>query len=104
MTSLLKNLLILLSIIALGALGYYLFFASGDSSIVTSGGSASRAGSAAAMQSREFQRILDDLESIDLDSSLFTERDFLELRDHAQPINERSFGRPNPFSITPAIR
>lgn len=98
MSSTLKNLFVLLILILLGALGYFLFFSAGDDSIVSTDGSTGGA-AAAAMQTREFKRILDDLNSIELDSPLFADRTFLELIDHSQPIVDRPYGSNNPFSV-----
>ena len=97
MTSMLKNLIILLALIALGALGYFIFFSSNDSAIVSTSGSAN-VNSQAAFQTREFKRILNDLNTIDLDSPLLQDTDFLQLRDHTQTVSERPYGRSNPFS------
>jgi hypothetical protein len=103
MTPLLKNLLVLLAIIAVGGLGYYLFFMGGDTSIVTSG-MTSGASPEAAMQTREFERILNELNTIDIESTLLTNGEFLQLRDHTLPIAERPYGRSNPFQIVGAPR
>lgn len=93
----LKNLLILLVLIALGAVGYFMFFNSNDSSIVSSGGT--NVSSQAAFQTREFKNILNDLNTIDLNSELLRDNKFLQLRDHNQPVTERPYGRSNPFLI-----
>ena len=99
MTPLLKNLLILLLLIGLGALGYFLFFSEGNDSIVTSSATGSSVDSQAAFQTREFRRILNELNTIDLDIPALQDPDFLNLTDHAQPIPERPFGRENPFAV-----
>ncbi len=94
----LKNLIILLVLIALGAVGYFMFFNSSDSSIVSTSGTAN-IGSQAAFQTREFKSILNDLNTIDLDSQLLQDSNFLQLNDHTQPVPERPYGRSNPFLI-----
>lgn len=96
MSSMLKNLLVLLALIGLGALGYFLFFNGDSGSIVTSGGAAN-VNSQAAFQTREFRSILNDLNRIDLDTDLLQDPNFIQLHDHSQPIVERPFGRENPF-------
>lgn len=96
MTPVLKNLLILLVLLAVAAGGYYVYSNSGTSAIVTTGGS--NLDSQAAFQTREFKRILNELNSISLDAPLLQDPNFLRLTDHAQPIVERRYGRPNPFS------
>lgn len=99
MSSLLKNFLILLILIALGVLSYFLFFNSTDTTIVSTinGNSVS---SQAAFQTREFKAILNDLNTIDLNSPLLTDSNFLQLKDHKQIVTERLYGRDNPFLIS----
>jgi hypothetical protein len=97
MSSLLKNLIIFLTLVALGGLGYYLFFNGGSDDIVSTSGS-NNVSSQAAFQTREFKSILSDLESVDLDTSLLQDSNFLQLKDHSQLVSERPYGRTNPFS------
>ena len=97
MTPLLKNLLILLCLIGLGGLGYFVFFNDSDSSIVSTSGSGGDVNSQAAFQTREFRRILNELNTIELDTPILQDPDFLGLVDHALPIVDRPYGRPNPF-------
>ncbi len=98
MTPLLKNLLILLTLIGLGALGYFIFFTADDAAIISTSSTGGDVNSQAAFQTREFRRTLNELNQIELDSPLFQDSDFLGLIDHAQPIVDRPYGRPNPFS------
>lgn len=92
----LKNLIILLILIALGAFGYFMFFNSSDDSIVATG-SGVDVDSQAAFQTREFKSILNDLNTIDLKTPLLEDSNFLQLKDHTQPVSERPYGRSNPF-------
>ena len=96
MTAMFKNLIILLVLIALGAFGYFMFFNSSDNSIVSTSGNGN-VNSQAAFQTREFKAILNDLNTIDLDSPLLQDSKFLQLNDHSQPVSERPYGRQNPF-------
>lgn len=50
-------------------------------------------------QTREFRSILSDLNSINLDSSLVTDGNFLKMEDVTQEIIDRPVGRPNPFEV-----
>jgi hypothetical protein len=94
MSSTLKNLFVLLILILLGALAYFMFFSNPDSDIVSSDGTTA---AQAAVQTREFKRILDDLNSIELESPLFEDRTFLSLTDFSQQIVDRPYGSSNPF-------
>lgn len=94
MSSTLKNLFSVLLLILLGALGYFMFFSGSGSDIVSSDGTSA---AQAAIQTREFKRILDDLNSIELESPLFEDRAFLSLIDLSQQIVDRPYGNSNPF-------
>lgn len=51
----------------------------------------------AAAQTREFRTILNNLNGINLDSSLLLDKNFTELEDYSQEIVSRPVGRENPF-------
>ena len=97
MSPLIKNLLLgTLLAVTLGA-GYWFFLRDGSGPAITTKGGGNF-GSEAAFETREFRNLLDELEDIELGSSLFTNPNFTSLQDYSQPINERPYGRPNPFS------
>lgn len=96
MSSVLKNFLILFTLIALGVFGYILFF-NADSSTIVSSDNTGGINSQAAFQTREFKAILNDLNTINLASPLLQDSRFLQLKDHNQVVSERPYGRVNPF-------
>lgn len=99
MFSLLKQLFILLALLATAGLGYFLYINNSaqleDSTNV--GGAQT-----VALEAAEFLNKLNELKAIDLDGAVFSDPRFSYLVDFTKDIEvEAVGGRPNPFKQTP---
>lgn len=94
MSGLLKNLLIAFGIAVLLWVGYMVFIQR-DDQLVTSSDPAS---SQAALESQEFLRLLQLLESVRVDGAIFSDQRFRSLIDLRQEIPGEPVGRENPFA------
>lgn len=94
MSSLIQNLLIVLGLVVVMALGYYLYTQNQMSTLSLSDDPISTQLSA---ESAMFLRKLNDLKQIELDGSLFSDPRFRSLIDNSTPVIEDPVGRPNPF-------
>lgn len=94
MGSLIKNIFILGSILAIAAAGYYLIAVDRGSSIQTND---ALNVNAAEIETQAFLRRLNELQEIKLSNELFSDPRFNALVDFSQPIQPVPFGRENPF-------
>ena len=95
MSSLLKNLLIVLGIAIFLFAGYIIFSRGGDDEVVTTNQAAT---SQAALESQEFLSRLRLLKNIDMDDSIFSDERFRSLFDFREPLPREPVGRDNPFA------
>ncbi|MCA9361359.1 hypothetical protein KC845_02255 [Candidatus Kaiserbacteria bacterium] len=96
MSSTLQNLVALLGIIVLGAIGYY--FYSQQDSVLT--GTSVSGTSQASIEAAEFLSRLGELKAIELDDSLFNDARFRSLKEVRKQIVPVPIGRQNPFDVT----
>lgn len=95
MSSRVQNLLVVLGLVALAALGYYLY--SQNQLTTLKGGSPGSISTEAAIESADFLRKLNELEQIDLDAKIFGDPRYQSFRNNRQPVTPEGVGRPNPF-------
>ena len=95
MTPVIKNTLIVGGLIALAALGYYLFVINDSSVIKVNNEQVSLQAEA---ETQDFLRRLNELKTVELSDTLFTNTGFLRLVDYSTPIQPQEVGRENPFS------
>ncbi len=93
MSSRVQNLLMILGIVLIAALGYYLM-----TQRSATGLQGSMPNSQIAAESSTFLRRLNDLKSITLDGSVFSNPRFRILVDFSEPITPEPVGRTNPFT------
>ena len=95
MTPLLKKLFIVLGVVAVGAVGYfvYLNLGSTEEPLTTTG----VMGDATELQAQELLVRLQRLRSVDIDGSIFADERFSTFVDIRQVIVDESTGRANPF-------
>jgi hypothetical protein len=95
MFSLLKQLFVLLALLATVALGYYLYSQnSGALEDTTNAGGRE----AVALEAASFLARLSELREIDLDAQVFSDARFSYLVDYAKAVEPEPVGtRPNPF-------
>ena len=94
MTSLIKNIIVIGGLLALAGIGYYLFVIQGDSTLNTGG--VADAGSAD-IETQAFLNRLEDLQNINISTSIFQDARFRSLTDFSTIINRVESGRSNPF-------
>ncbi len=87
-----QNLLILLGIVLIGALGYYLY-TTNQSTLLQSG---SINGQASVDSAALVQR-LNEIKAVTFDTSLFSDARFSRLQNFSRPINPSAIGKQNPF-------
>lgn len=98
---LINNIIIIILVLGLGVAVYIFFFSdksSGTPSLVSSSGEL--AGSISGFSSapnRQFLATLNNLETIKLDVSIFSNPAFLGFRDYSLPLDPEPSGRENPF-------
>ena len=95
MVSLIKNIVVIVGLLALAALGYYLFVLERGSTI-NSGLSADVQQSE--IEAQEFLRRLEDVESIEISTAVFSDSRFQSLTDFSSEVDRVPVGRDNPFS------
>lgn len=96
MLSLLKNLFILLVVIATAVLGYYVYKEK-NSDIVDS--SNSGLAQDVTVEASEFLSRLNQLKQIELDSEILSDPRFTSLTTFTVPPEQEEVGRPNPFEV-----
>jgi energy-coupling factor transporter ATP-binding protein EcfA2 len=97
MKALIKNIIFLVSLIALVAFGYVVFFK--DDTVVLDEETLNQA----RLGDEEFLAKLKDLQDLDLETSLFDDEEFLSLVDHTVQVVDEEAGRPNPFAPVPGL-
>lgn len=95
MKSLTKNIVIIGGLIAVAVAGYYLVVVERGAVINTGGGVSV---SNADRETQEFLRRLHDIETIKLDTGIFSNPAFRSRVDFTGPIQQVPYGRNNPFS------
>lgn len=95
MSSMIKNIIVICGLIALAAVGYYLFVAQRSASLNGTGLDSS---SQANIELNSFLIRLQELETIDLSNSLFSDARFRSLQDNSKTITPAAVGRVNPFA------
>lgn len=96
MSSLLQNILILVGIILIGALGFYLY--SQNVSLDMSDQN-SEVSNQIALETAEFLRRLNELKAIELDGSLLSDERFRSLVHLTPPVPSLNVGDSNPFDV-----
>lgn len=94
MLSIIKNIIILLVLLATLALGYFIFMSNNgavnnNDQVVNS----------IAIESQQFVTLLNELKEVEIDSSIFSDPRFSSLRNHSLPIEPEAVGRDNPFEL-----
>lgn len=93
MAGLFKNLVVILSLLALAGIGYYLFVIEGGANLESNDNSAADA----ERESQLLIRQLQDVQNIELSGAIFSDRRFRSLVDFGSPVNRVPVGRDNPF-------
>lgn len=97
MSSFIKNLITILGLALIAALGYYLFVLNKDSGIDITDISISNQAEAEA-ETQAFLRRLNELKNINLSGEIFSDRRFQSLVDFGTPVDPSQIGRENPFA------
>jgi hypothetical protein len=92
MNSTLQNILIILGIVAIGALGYYLFIQNNDISLQNS-----EIDNQAAVETSVFLQRLNELKLVRFDGAIFADARFMSLVDSTEIVVPVPVGRSNPF-------
>lgn len=94
MLSLLKNIVIIVGLLGIAALGYFLYVQNETSNLATSDAEMTNK---LAIEANDFLRRLNDLKAITLDTEVFEDPRFASLIDFSTPIKTEDIGRTNPF-------
>lgn len=99
---------IIIGLLAVGALLLAWFFLKGDGDVPAAAPLAANdsadsedgllAASVAATEGREILDLLNDLQNLSLDETIFTDPVFLSLQDFSQELSPEPKGRPDPFA------
>lgn len=89
----LKNIIILIGLLATVALGYYIFVLE-NQSVLTANATVA---SSAEQQAREFRQSLNDLEQISIQTDVLSDPRFTNRVDYSRPVPVLPAGRENPF-------
>ncbi len=95
MSSILKNLLVLLLLIATLAFGYFLYIQNGNALLDTQDGSVSMNVSAEAAL---FLQRLNEMKAITLSNDIFLDPRFNSFVDYAGTVDQEPTGKSNPFA------
>lgn len=98
MSSLIRNIVIVLVLVVLAAVGYQYFLKDGSESGTTALGSSGSVNSEAVRIGNEFRTTLNSIRTISLSNALFADPVFSSLRDFTQPLTSVVPGRQNPFA------
>ena len=96
MSSVVKNLAIILGLATVAFAGYYMYTQQGATILRSSTGEAELQDMLAKTQ--VFIQHRQELDSIVLDVDLFENKKFTSLRSYTKPVIEQEPGRPNPFA------
>lgn len=94
MQGILKNIIVIVGLVGILGLGYYLFVIQRDSTLPSNSVGVSDAD----IQSQNFLRKLNLIQSIDFSNSIFDDAKFNSLVEFSTPIEAVSVGRDNPFA------
>lgn len=97
-----KSTIVVLIIMAL-VLGGYFYWSGNSSSTQSSGTSTLDASSDQAAVGVQVLNLLNQIQSLRIDTSLFTDAGYRTLRDYSVPIPSVDVGRPNPFAPLPGV-
>ena len=97
MKGMIKNIIFIVSLVALLFLGYIIFWK--DDSIEVDEFTESQA----RVDEQEFLSKLKELQDLELDSPIFEDEEFLSLVDHTVQVVDEDAGRPNPFAPVPGL-
>ena len=92
MASIIKNIIVVIGLLALAGVGYYLFVANHDATIQTTGGSAS-----AEVETQAMLKRLEDLQSIRISTEILRDSKFQSLRSFNSVVSRVPVGRSEPF-------
>jgi len=95
MASILKNILVLLSLLFVLAFGYYLYVQNGSASLDTG---TSQVSLDVQAEASAFLVKLAELKAINLDNSIFMDPRFMYLVQYSTEVEPELFGLENPFS------
>ena len=93
MSAAMQNLLIFLGLIGLAVFAYYLLVIQSGNELDTS------ASESASIESQLFLRQLNQIKSVSLDTSIFSDQMFRSLENQSTPVNPQPVGRTNPFAV-----
>ena len=94
-----KSILIIIAIVVLALIAYFYF--SGNSSTNTQSNLTETQSANTAVVGARVLNLLRQIKSLKIDTSLFTDRAYLNLLDYSVEIPEVPVGRPNPFAPLP---
>jgi len=94
MKSFLKNIIIIVSLVAIVALGYYLFVIEKDSTITSNAVGVNQVD----IETQQFLRKLRTIESLNVSVGIFSDSDFNSLVNFTTPVKSVPAGRDNPFA------
>lgn len=95
MSSTIRNIILLVALIAILGVGYFMFFQGGEEELLTSGVSDTER---AELQTQNLLSQLQELQRIQIDQSIFADPRFMSLQDWRQQLADEPTGRPNPFA------
>lgn len=95
MSSTIRNILLLVALLAIVGIGYFTFFANGEDPLLSSGISGS---DQVRLETQGLLNQLQELQQIKLDQGIFSDARFTSLRDFRQQLIDEPNGRPNPFA------
>lgn len=91
-----KNIIIVLGLILLLVLGYYLFVINRDSGVDSSNEIVVNRAEA---ETREFLQRLNELKTIELNTTILSDARFQSLVEYTEPVSTVLVGRENPFIV-----
>lgn len=95
MSSTIRNILLLVALIVILAVGYFTFFNKGDEELLSSGVSGAEQ---VELETQALLKQLQDLQKVKIDQSIFSDPRFMSLQDYRQQLPEEGSGRANPFA------
>lgn len=95
MSSLVKNIVAIIGLVVLAALGYYLFLAEDKAALDDTADMVGQG----ELETQEFLRRLDSLQRISLPTDIFSDPRFISLMDFGSTPEEVPYGRETPFAL-----
>jgi hypothetical protein len=89
-------------VIVIAAIGYFYFYGSSSSTTASSGLVQTSSGDSSDVGSQVLT-LLNQINSLNIDTSLFTDPGYQTLRDYSVAIPSVNVGRPNPFAPLPGF-